>query len=253
MALEVPADESRLDHRLPTLHLDRSLVRDLPLFQRMSDVELDDVLAIAGSRRYAAAEVVFEQGGSADKFYLLLHGRLRVTQVTPQGQQIVIRMVNPGDILGIAKALQRADYPGTATAVADSVVLWWSMESWTDLLDQHPAFAVNAMQTMGARLQEAHARVKEMSTEAVERRVGHAVLRLVKQSGRREEGGIRVDFPISKQDIAEMTGTTLHTVSRILSAWEVAGIVDGGRQKLLVKDPHRLLLIADGIEPGLLA
>jgi CRP-like cAMP-binding protein len=79
------------------------------------------------------------------------------------------------------------------------------------------------------------------------------VLRLAQQSGRREADGIRIDFLISRQDIAEMTGSTLHTVSRILSAWEAAGIVDGGRQKLLVKNPHRIMLIAEGVEPGLLS
>ena len=61
---------------------------------------------------------------------------------------------------------------------------------------------------------------------------------------------MRIDFPISKQDIAEMTGTTLHTVSRILTAWQAAGLVEGGRQKLLVRDPHELLLIGDGLRPG---
>ena len=63
---------------------------------------------------------------------------------------------------------------------------------------------------------------------------------------------LRIDCPVSKQDIAEMTGTTLHTVSRILTAWEAAGLVEGGRQKLLVKDPHRLLLLGDGQSPSLL-
>jgi CRP-like cAMP-binding protein len=232
--------------------LDPSLVRDLPLFAGMSDTELDDILSSATSRRFQPGEAVFEQGTAAHRFYLLLHGRLRVTQVTPQGQQVVIRMINPGDLFGIAKALERMDYPGTATAVADSIALFWPMPLWTDIVDRHPAFAVNAMRTIGARLQEAHTRVREMSTEAVERRVGHAVLRLVQQSGRPEPGGTRIDFPISRQDIAEMTGTTLHTVSRILSVWETAGIVDGGRQTLLVKNPERLKLIADGIEPGLL-
>jgi CRP-like cAMP-binding protein len=78
------------------------------------------------------------------------------------------------------------------------------------------------------------------------------VLRLANQSGLKEAAGIRIDFPVSKQDIAEMTGTTLHTVSRILTAWEHAGLVEGGRQKLLVKDAHRLMMIADGAAPGLL-
>jgi CRP-like cAMP-binding protein len=126
------------------------------------------------------------------------------------------------------------------------------MERWDDMVARYPSFATVAMSTIGNRLQEAHARIREMSTEVVERRVGHTVLRLAQQSGRREADGIRIDFPISKQDIAEMAGTTLHTVSRILTAWEEAGLVDTGRQKLLLKDPHRLLLIADGVEAGLL-
>lgn len=236
---------------MPTTALDRTLLRGLPLFEGMAAAALDDALSQATSQRYEAGDVVFEQGGSADHFFVLLHGRLRVTQVTPEGQQIVVRMVSPGDLFGIAKALQRTDYPGTATAVLESIALVWPMSAWSEIIAAHPAFAVNAMQVMGGRLQEAQARIREISTEVVERRVAHAVLRLANQSGYPEAGGIRIDFPISKQDIAEMTGTTLHTVSRILSSWEDAGLVSGGRQKLLVKDPHRLLLIADGDEPAL--
>ena len=232
--------------------VNRALVKALALFEKMNDSELDEILASASSRRYGVGESVFEQGQLADHFFVLLHGRLRVTQVTPEGQQVIVRMVNPGDLFGIAKALRRPDYPGTATAVSESIALAWQMSNWDVFLDRHPALAVNAMQTMGGRLQEAHTRLKEMATEEVERRVAHAVLRLANQSGRKEPGGIRIDFPVSKQDIAEMTGTTLHTVSRILSAWEAAGLVEGGRQKLLVRDPHRLLLIGDGLVPGLL-
>lgn len=231
-----------------TATLDRSLLRDLELFRRLDAPALDDLVSRAVSRHYAAGDAVFEQGQPAESFFVLLHGRLRVTQVTPQGQQVVVRMVNPGDLFGIAKALSRTDYPGTATAVSESIALAWVMADWSDIVERYPIFAVNTMQTIGGRLQEAQARIREMSTEAVERRVGHAVLRLAKQSGRRETDGIRIDFPISKQDLAEMTGTTLHTVSRILTAWEDAGLVDGGRQKLLVRDPHRLMLIADGLE-----
>ncbi len=233
-------------------NIDRSVVRQMPLFTRMSDAELDDVLAFAVSRRYSPGRVVFEQGAPAQLFFVLLNGRLRVTQVTPEGQQLVVRIVNPGDLFGIARALQRSDYPGTSTAVVESIALAWPMTAWDGILERHPTLAVNVMQTMGGRLQEAHTRLREFATEEVERRVAHAVLRLAKQSGKKEAGGIRIDFPVSKQDVAEMTGTTLHTVSRILTAWEHAGLVEGGRQKLLVKDAHQLVLIGDGHAPGLL-
>lgn len=235
---------------MPHSPINRALVKLLPLFEKVSDQELDDILASATSRRYTAGDAVFEQGQTADQFFVLLHGRLRVTQVTPEGQQVIVRMVNPGDLFGIARALRRPDYPGTANAVSESIALAWPMAQWDVFMEGHPALAVNAMQTMGGRLQEAHARLREMATEEVERRVAHAVLRLANQSGRKESEGIRIDFPVSKQDIAEMTGTTLHTVSRILTAWESAGLVRGGRQKLLVRDPHRLLLIGDGLAPG---
>ncbi|ATN36081.1 Crp/Fnr family transcriptional regulator [Rhizobium sp. ACO-34A] len=228
------------------MKIDRAVVKSLPLFDRMSDEELDRLLSYATSRRVPQGEAVFEQGQPATSFFLLLHGRLKVTQVTEDGQQIIVRVVHPGDLFGFAKALQRTDYPGTAIAAAESVTLCWPTDLWPNFVEHNPRLAVSAMQTIGQRLEEAHTRIREMSTQEVERRVAHAVLRLARKAGRKEAGGIRIDFPISRQDIAEMTGTTLHTVSRILSAWESLGLVEGGRQKLLVTDLEGLAELADG-------
>ncbi|WP_353057799.1 Crp/Fnr family transcriptional regulator [Devosia sp. YIM 151766] len=226
--------------------IDRSLVRALPLFANMTDEDLDRLLARASMRRVQISETVFEQGQKATHFFLLLHGRLKVTQVTPEGQQIIVRVVHPGDLFGFAQALQRDDYPGTPIAAAESVVMSWPNDVWGHFVEQNPHLAVNAMRTIGQRLQEAHTRIREMATEEVERRVAHAVLRLIDQAGRREQDGVRIDFPLTRQDVAEMTGTTLHTVSRIFSAWESQGIVKGGRQKLLVRDRPRLEALAEG-------
>jgi CRP-like cAMP-binding protein len=87
--------------------------------------------------------------------------------------------------------------------------------------------------------------VRELSTERVEQCIAHALLRLAEQAGKPVGRGIRIDFPISRQDVAEMTGTTLHTVSRTLSAWEEQGIVEGGRQKITIREPDALLAIAE--------
>jgi len=100
------------------LKIDKSLVKSFPLFERMEDSDTDALLTHATSRRVPVGEAVFEQGAAATHFYLLLHGRLKVTQVTEDGQQIIVRVVHPGDLFGFAKALQRMDYPGTAMAVA---------------------------------------------------------------------------------------------------------------------------------------
>jgi CRP-like cAMP-binding protein len=226
-------------------NLDRKLIQALPVFSAMGAAELDDVIAHATAQRIPKGTAVFRQGEIATAFFVLLNGRLKVVKATPRGQQMIIRFVNPGDIYGIAKALRRDDYPATATAVVDSVTLTWSNEIWDDFMASHPAFAVNVMGMMGDRLQEAHTRLKELSTEEVEPRVAHAVLRLIAQSGRQTDEGVVVDFPITQQELAEACGTTLHSVSRTLSAWEAAGLVTVGRRKIVVRDAQGLSALAD--------
>ncbi|MEK1886159.1 MAG: Crp/Fnr family transcriptional regulator [Phyllobacterium sp.] len=228
------------------MRIDRTVVKQLPLFAKMNDADLDRLLDSATAKRVPQGEAVFEQGQNAISFFLLLHGRLKVLQVTEDGQQIIVRMVHPGDLFGFAKALQRMDYPGTAMAAAESVILCWPTDLWPQFVESNPSLAITTMQTIGQRLEEAHTRIREMSTQEVERRVAHVVARLTTTAGKKEGSGIRIDFPITRQDIAEMTGTTLHTVSRILSAWESKGLVEGGRQKLLVRDLNGIMLLANG-------
>ncbi len=228
--------------------MDRSVLRSIPLFAAMSDPQLDRLTAQANARRLPQGEAAFEQGDPARAFFLLLHGRLKVTQVTRDGQQIIVRVVHPGDLFGFTRALGRADYPGTATAAVESLVAAWPSDAWDGFVEDNPHLAMNAIRTIGQRLDEAHTRIREMSTEEVERRVAHAVLRLIDRAGAHDGGGLRVDFPISRRDIAEMTGTTLHTVSRILSAWETQGLVEGGRQRLVVRDRPGLTQLAENAD-----
>jgi len=226
--------------------LDRSLIAGMPLFAGMTPDDLDRILQGARSQRVPAGSAVFEQGEEASSFFVLLDGHVRVVKTTPEGQQITVRYITPGELMGIAQALGRTTYPGTATAVVDCVVLAWPGTMWSQFADAFPSFGANTYKTVGERLQDTQMQVVEMATKQVEQRVAHALLRLIGQRGRKTEDGIAVDFPISRQDIAEMTGTTLHTVSRLLTAWEQQGLVKGGRRKVTVVEPHRLMVLAQG-------
>ena len=229
--------------------VDPSLVTHLPLFAGFSADELGEILREARSARFAKNNAVFQQGEEAHSFYVLLHGHVRASKTTSTGEQVVVRYVASGETFGVAMAIGLQRYPATATAVDDSVVLAWPSASWPRLVEKFPALATNTLQTVGSRLQETHTRVVEMSTQQVEQRVAHALLRLAKQSGRKVEHGVEIDFPISRQDIAQMTGTTLHTVSRILSGWEQRGLVESGRQRIVLREPHKLFVLAETV-PG---
>lgn len=224
--------------------LDRSLIADAPAFAGLDAAGLDDCLGLAEPLRIRQGEAAFRQGEAADRFFLLLHGWLRVTRLNPQGQQMVVRFIGPAEMFGVAMAIKAPVYPGTATAAAESLALQWPNAAWERLLARHPALGVNAMQALGARLQDTHARLLDLATQNVERRIAGAVLKLADEAGRRSDNGIVIAFPLSRQDLAEMIGATLHTVSRTLSAWEAFGYVECGRQRIAVADRAALQALA---------
>ena len=205
--------------------VDSSMIADLPLFSGLEAADLQAIMRDARSHRFAKNTAIFQQGEDAHSFFLLLHGHVRASKITPSGEQVVVRYVAPGETFGVATAIGLQRYPATATAVDDSVVLSWPAASWPKLVERYPVLAANTLRAVGTRLQESHTRVIEISTQPVEQRVAHALLRLAKQSGRQLEQGVEIAFPIGRQDIALMTGTTLHTVSRLLSGWEQRGLI----------------------------
>jgi CRP-like cAMP-binding protein len=228
--------------------IDRSVAVTIPAFAGLEPDDLDEILREARSVRYPKEIHVFDQGSAAHSFFLLLHGHLRVEKTTPHGQQIVVRYISAGDLFGVAQALALDVYPATAIAAVDSVALSWPSKAWPRLVAKYPSLLAHTLQTVGRRLQDSHERVMEISGQQVEQRVAHALLRLAKQAGRNVESGIEIDFPISRQDVAGMTGTTLHTVSRILSAWEQQGLVASRRMRIVLRDAHKLFVIAEGEE-----
>lgn len=226
--------------------LDRSILNGIDIFADLDDEAKELVLRHARSARVAKDATVFAQDEPANSFFLLLHGHLRVFRLTPDGRQVVIRFVVPGELFGIAVAMGKSAFPANAVAVQDSVVLSWPNTAWDEMVARVPALAKIMMQTIGNRLEDSHNRVVEMSTQQVERRVARAVVRLAGSVGRETDEGILIDMPLSREDLAQMTGTTLFTVSRLISGWEAAGHVQAGRQKLLVREPHKLFMLAEG-------
>ena len=230
--------------------IDRTIVSNLPIFAALDQNDLTDLLDQARTVRIAKNTPVFEEGDDAHSFFVLIQGHVRAVRLTPEGGQVLMRYLSPGEIFGIAMAIGRTTYPATALAVVDSVALAWPSASWPKLSERFPTVIAQTLAKVGQRLQDVQTRVVEMSTQEVERRVAHALLRLAQQAGRNVDLGVEIDFPISRQDVAEMTGTTLHTVSRILSGWDQQGLVSGGRQRIVLRDLPKLRHLANAAPQG---
>lgn len=223
---------------------DDETISSLPPFRALSHPERVEILF--GAKRIVVAEgtTIFAEGARPAAFFLLVSGQAKVVQLTPDGGQIVAHFVVPGQFFGLAVAVGLPAYPGTAIAATKSVVLSWPAGVWAELAAAHPSFGEAALLTVGSYLQEAFTRLRQVASGRVEQRIAHALLRLLGQSGERREQAMEIAFPVTRQDVAEMASTTLHTVSRTLHAWEEAGILSGGRRRIVIRDPAALTRIA---------
>ncbi|MGX0877052.1 CRP-like cAMP-binding protein [Roseovarius sp. MBR-154] len=226
--------------------LDESLLTHLPPFSRLEKRQIRTVLDQASSRRYEAGVAVFNEGDPAERFYMLLDGYVRVVRITPTGEQVTALHIPAGQLLGIAKAIGRETYPATAMTATESIVLSWPTSLWDTFVAEYDGFGTETYKTLGHRVGEMNTRIVELATQQVEQRVANAILRLINQTGRKVEGGIEIDFPITRQDLSELTATTLHTVSRLLSGWEKRGLVESKRKRITVRDPHALVVLSQG-------
>ncbi|RDD63049.1 Crp/Fnr family transcriptional regulator [Ferruginivarius sediminum] len=215
------------------------------LFEGLDDRGLERVLQAASIRKVAAGQAIFEQEDAADTVFVMVAGHAKVAKRGADGQETVIGFINPWEMMGCVAVCGGTGYPGTATAVEDSWLLAWSRATIERLMDEHSRIARNALSTISGRLQSMQTRLHEVSNERVERRIAHTLRRLADASGRDTRQGREIAFPITRQDLAEMTGTTLHTVSRTLSAWHQQGIVESARQRIIVRDASALERIAE--------
>jgi CRP-like cAMP-binding protein len=224
-----------------------SYLQQSSLFQGLDDATLTEIAGAARLTRVRDKAYFFHQGDPATVLYVLVQGRVKFTQLTPEGHQVLLRVIRPGETFGAVAALGDAAHPATGQATGDCAALGWQSDAISGLMERFPRLALNALRFLAGRLQEFQDRYRELATERVERRVARALLRLARQIGKEVDGGVLIDLTLSRQDIAEMTGTTLFTVSRILSGWEQRGLVETGRERVLLRNSDDLFAIAEDL------
>ena len=235
---------------MPTTVADRAHIealKPIELFTGLDEKALARIYADARLRTLRPGTVVFRQRRPAQTFYVVLDGRVRITEVTAEGHTVLLRFIEAGQMLGAMAALEGMTYPVNAEAVVQTRALAWSTRAMATLMDRYPRIMKNAMGLMVQRIGELQQRCIELATQRVEQRIARAILRLIQQAGQRTAEGVTVNMPLSRQDLAELTGTTLYTVSRTLTRWQSQGLVKTGRQRLTVLKPHPLVAIADGL------
>jgi CRP/FNR family transcriptional regulator, nitrogen oxide reductase regulator len=223
------------------------LLTNIELFHKLGPRELGVILGQARELSFDEGSFLFYQDDPAERIFVLKSGRIKLTQLSDDGQQVLMRVMTSGMMFAAIGLVDGATYPVSAEAAAPSTVLYWSQDTLLALMQRFPQMALNALKVLAGHVREFQNRYRELATERVERRLARTVLRLASQTGRKTEEGVLLDLPLTRQDLAEMSGTTLFTVSRIMSQWESQGLVLTGRERLVIRFPHGLVSIAEDL------
>jgi CRP-like cAMP-binding protein len=224
-----------------------SLIANASLLKGLTPAELDQLMEEARLRCFPRGEFFFHQGEDAIILYIVLEGRVKLSQVAPDGTQVIVNYLGPGDELGIIVALSAMPYPLSAEAIEDCSAAAWHRDQMKEFMIQIPQLALNGMEMIGRRFARLQQRFQEVATQRVEQRVARALMRLTRQFGRRTPEGVLLDMPLTREDLAQMTGTNLYNVSRILSKWEQAGYIQTGRGQIVLGQVHELVRIAEDL------
>jgi CRP-like cAMP-binding protein len=223
-------------------------LKQVVVFQNATNDDLRLILQNSITRSVEEGGFFFFQGDSAEYLYVLASGQVKLMQANPNGQQVNLRTIYPWQMFGALGAVRaEASYPASAQTLEDSTALAIHSKFLHSMLETRPYLSFDLMNLMTAYIQEMQARYRELATERVEQRVANALIRLAGQAGIRSEKDAAIELSFSRQDVAEMTGSTLFTVSRLFSEWERQGIIKTGRERIRILKPHELVRIADGV------
>jgi CRP-like cAMP-binding protein len=216
------------------------------LFDNVDDDTAAGVVALAHRIGRKQGEWFFLEGDPAQEFFVLTSGHVKLTALTPGGDEITLRVLGAGGPFGAIAGLGPLHYGVSARALEPTEALAWTSGAMRTVLETNGILTLNALRLTAGRLCELQQRYCQLITEPAECRVARALLRLVDVGGRGGEAGIHVEFPVSRQDIAAMAGTSLFTVSRLLRSWERRGILQGKRRRIVLVEPRTLAAIAEG-------
>jgi CRP/FNR family transcriptional regulator len=210
--------------------------KKLPFFSSLSDKELAEVVVpLFQEERYREDEYLFYEGDPPQGLFILREGKVKIIKHSTRGKDTILRLLGPEEMFGEVASLDGGPYPASAQALEDTVVFHLSQRDFLRLLQGYPSIALRVIEDLGRKLRDAHDLIRALTTETVEKRIATVLLKLSEKLGKVEERGIRLRIHLSRQDLADMAGTTIETAIRVLSKFT--------KDRLLTKEGKNIIIL----------
>lgn len=208
------------------------------IFSGLNDDELSELANLTIERSFMPDEFIFWEEDAPDYFYIIVEGRIKVLKHSSQGKEVIIAFFGPGEMFGEVAVFENKPYPASAQAVAATKIVGIKRTDLLSFLAKYPQVALKIINVLGGRLRDAHSRLRDLAGERVEQRLASVLLMLSAKLG--------LTLPFTRQEIADMAGTTTETAIRVMSQLRESGIIRSVRGKVIILDKEKLRLLSEG-------
>jgi len=214
------------------------ILRNSSIFSSLNDDELGELANLAIEHSYMPNEFIFWDGDAPEWFYIVAEGKVKVLKHSSLGKEFIIAFFAPGEMFGEVAVFENKSYPASAQAVAETKVVGIKRDKFLSFLANRPQVALKIINVLAGRLRDAQGRLRDLAGERVEQRLASVLLMLSIKLG--------LTLPFTRQEVAEMVGTTTETAIRVMSHLKDRGIIHTVRGKVIILDEGKLRLLSEG-------
>lgn len=203
----------------------RAALRASPVFQAMQPEELDEVLGFAVERRVGRGQVILQKGDSGSSMMAVLHGRVRISAVSADGKEIMLNVINPGEVFGEIALLDGKPRSADATAIDETQLLVVERRHFLPFLERHQGLMLRLLAVLCERLRQTSIRLEQIALFDLPARLALLLLKLAADYGRPVAGGTRIEFKLSQRDLSTLVASSRESVNKQLGAWREDGVI----------------------------
>jgi CRP-like cAMP-binding protein len=219
-------------------------LKKIDLFKNLSDEELKELAPYLVTASYKKKADIFAEGDPPEWFYIVSKGKVKITKLSHEGKEIILELISPNDIFGGVAVLRNFPYPANAVAMEDTEAIKITRKNLMRLVDRFPNLMYCIALQLGDRMKSSYDSLKNIALERVEARIAALLLKLAHKVGLKTEEGVLIDMRLTKQDIADMVGTTVETSIRTFSKFKKEGLVMDSDGKIIIKDQEGLTALS---------
>ncbi len=221
------------------------VIRKVPLFASLRERDWEQVSELLNGICFPRDAYLFFESDPPDFLYVIWMGRIKLLRHSVEGRDVVIDVLGPGRLIGEVAIFEGAPYSQTAQAMEESAVISIARTDYLDLLARYPTLALSVINEMGRRLRVANDLVQSLAVDRVERRIARTLLRLSLYNSVETEDGVMIQMRLTRQDLADMTGTTVETAIRVMSRFRKNGWIITKRGRVVIKQAEQLNSVAN--------